>query len=107
MERMARDVPADGNPSRRTGQTFTCRVWIGDVVAELGRKGVLDLKKSIGESLELLDGEGSIINQNADCSLRLAEIELDAIFYAKEVEMDVVAKRWKALIVTDTGASSS
>jgi hypothetical protein len=53
VERVARDVPADGNPSQRTGQTFTCRVWIGDVVAELGRRGVLELKKSIGKSPDL------------------------------------------------------
>jgi hypothetical protein len=89
VERVARDVPADGNPSRRTGQTFTCRVWIGDVIAELGRAGVLELKKGIG----------------ADALA--AEIEMDAIFHAKEGEMDVVTKRKTAIIVTDTRASSS
>jgi hypothetical protein len=49
FEQAVADVPADGSPSRRTGQTFTCRVWIGDVLMELGKIGLLELKKSIGE----------------------------------------------------------
>ncbi len=40
-------------------------------------------------------------------SVRAVEIEIDTVLYAKEVEIDFVAGRRKALIVTDTGASSS
>jgi hypothetical protein len=106
VERVARDVPADGNPSRRTGQTFTCRVWIGDVIAELGRAGVLELKKSIGEYPGSHDGEKRVVKERLVADALAAEIEMDAIFHAKEGEMDVVTKRKTAIIVTDTRASS-
>jgi hypothetical protein len=52
VEQVMKEVPADGNPSRRTGQSFSCRVWVGDVIAKLAERGVLELKKSIGEFIE-------------------------------------------------------
>lgn len=52
VEQVVKDVPADGNPSRRTGQSFTCQVWVGDVIMELAKRGLLELKKSIGEFME-------------------------------------------------------
>lgn len=40
-------------------------------------------------------------------NVRAVEIEVDGVICAKELETDFVAGRRKALIVTDTGASSS
>jgi hypothetical protein len=53
VEEIVRSVPADGKPSRRTGQTFNCRVWWGDVLFKLGEEGILRLEKSIGELYHL------------------------------------------------------
>ncbi len=45
------DVPVDGNPSRLTEQSFTCRVWMGCITMELGKRGILDLRKNIREPM--------------------------------------------------------
>jgi hypothetical protein len=48
VEEIVRSVPADGKPSRRTGQSFNSRIWWGDVLFKLGEEGILRLEKSIG-----------------------------------------------------------
>ncbi|KAG6208376.1 hypothetical protein E4U35_000135 [Claviceps purpurea] len=30
-----KDVQADGSPSKRTGESFTCRIWVKDVLVAL------------------------------------------------------------------------
>ncbi|KXJ93340.1 hypothetical protein Micbo1qcDRAFT_194551 [Microdochium bolleyi] len=45
-------VPAgDGEPSRRTGETFSCRTWLMDVLVALDEKGVVRLPMPV-EALE-------------------------------------------------------
>ncbi len=42
-------VPADGRPSRRTGDASTCRVWLKDTLVALGEHGVVQLPADIGK----------------------------------------------------------
>ncbi|KAI0483492.1 hypothetical protein F4859DRAFT_400514 [Xylaria cf. heliscus] len=34
-------IAADGNPSQRTGEAFTCRIWVKDVLMALSEQGVI------------------------------------------------------------------
>lgn len=43
-----RSIPADGNPSERTGEAFTCRVWAKDVLVALYENGKIGLNTDIG-----------------------------------------------------------
>ncbi|KAG6150205.1 hypothetical protein E4U37_006352 [Claviceps purpurea] len=38
-----KDVPADGSPSKRTGESFTCRIWVKDVLVALNDCGEIIL----------------------------------------------------------------
>ncbi|KAK7935111.1 hypothetical protein PG985_000606 [Apiospora marii] len=40
-------IPADGSPSRRTGEAFTCRIWIKDVLMALHEAGQIALPVDI------------------------------------------------------------
>jgi len=44
-------VPADGLPSQRNGEAFTCRTWAKDVVVALDEHDVISLPTDIGERL--------------------------------------------------------
>jgi hypothetical protein len=40
-------VPASGNPSPNTGETFTCRVWVKDAMYALNQARMVRLPKSV------------------------------------------------------------
>jgi hypothetical protein len=42
-------IPADGHPSKRTGETFDCMVWLKDTLAALDASGIVQLPMSLGE----------------------------------------------------------
>jgi hypothetical protein len=42
-------VLADGEPSKRTGEAFTCRVWVKDALAHLAASGSAVLEGDVGE----------------------------------------------------------
>lgn len=42
-------IPADGNPSQRTGESFSCRIWAKDVLVSLHECGEIVLPKNIDE----------------------------------------------------------
>ncbi|KAG6177889.1 hypothetical protein E4U10_008375 [Claviceps purpurea] len=44
-----RGIPADGNPSMRTGESFTCRIWVKDVLVSLHERGEIVLPGTIDE----------------------------------------------------------
>jgi hypothetical protein len=44
--------PANGNPSRRTGETFTCRIWVKDTLVALHDNGVITLPADIGRFID-------------------------------------------------------
>ena len=43
-----RNVPANGTVSARTGEAFTCRIWVKDVTMALHDAKLITLTKSIG-----------------------------------------------------------
>ncbi len=45
-----KSIPADGNPSRRTGEVFTCRIWVKDVLVALDESGEIKLPVDVGKS---------------------------------------------------------
>jgi hypothetical protein len=53
MYKALQGVPADGSPSLRTGEPFTCRISLKDAVMALHKNGLLDLIADIGESTSL------------------------------------------------------
>ncbi|KAN0119225.1 hypothetical protein V8E51_001433 [Hyaloscypha variabilis] len=83
-------VPADGEPSRRTGQTFTCRIWTGDVLVALHNASLIVLTKSI-----------------VLIACREAEIEVDVTWYASQFEQQVITGQRSAAILHNTEASQS
>ncbi|KAJ2986113.1 hypothetical protein NUW58_g5186 [Xylaria curta] len=42
-----RNIPADGSPSQRTGEAFTCRIWVKDALMALCEQGVIALPADI------------------------------------------------------------
>lgn len=46
------NIPVDGNPSLRTGEAFTCRIWVKDALAVLHEHGEIKLPAHIGKSLK-------------------------------------------------------
>ncbi|KAG6185217.1 hypothetical protein E4U46_005564 [Claviceps purpurea] len=44
-----RGIPADGSPSMRTGESFTCRIWVKDVLVSLHERGEIVLPGTIDE----------------------------------------------------------
>jgi hypothetical protein len=54
IDQVLRDVPADGSPSLRTGEAFTCRIWAKDAVMALYNNRLLDLSADIGEFRHLV-----------------------------------------------------
>ncbi|KAG6114303.1 hypothetical protein E4U13_003417 [Claviceps humidiphila] len=44
-----RGIPADGSPSKRTGESFTCRIWVKDVLVSLHECGEIVLPGTIDE----------------------------------------------------------
>ncbi|OAA55873.1 hypothetical protein SPI_08080 [Niveomyces insectorum RCEF 264] len=46
-EEVIRSIPADGYPSQRTGEAFTCRIWVKDVLMALYEQGVISLPRDI------------------------------------------------------------
>ncbi|KAG6300745.1 hypothetical protein E4U45_003708 [Claviceps purpurea] len=51
-----KDVPADGSPSKRTGESFTCLIWVKDVLVALYDCGEIVLPATI-DVLEGMDME--------------------------------------------------
>ncbi|KAI1266419.1 hypothetical protein F5Y18DRAFT_358173 [Xylariaceae sp. FL1019] len=47
MIAVTRAMPADGEPSVRTGKPFNCRSWMLDVIAALNEEGVSNLPASL------------------------------------------------------------
>lgn len=43
-------VPANGQRSSRTGEAFTCRIWVKDVLVALQAHGIVVLPTDIGKS---------------------------------------------------------
>ncbi|KAG6037170.1 hypothetical protein E4U41_005304 [Claviceps citrina] len=52
-KKIMRSIPADGSPSRRTGEFFTCRIWVKDAIVALHDQGEIALPTDI-DSLETL-----------------------------------------------------
>lgn len=48
-EAILKTIPADGNPSLRTGEAFTCRIWVKDVLMALHENGDIEIPVNIGE----------------------------------------------------------
>lgn len=48
---MLKTVPANGEVSKRTGEAFTCRVWVKDAIVELRERGLIELRRDVGECL--------------------------------------------------------
>jgi len=48
-DQVLRSLPADGSPSLRTGEEFTCRIWVKDALMALSNNQSLTLKADIGE----------------------------------------------------------
>ncbi|KAJ4249765.1 hypothetical protein NW762_012107 [Fusarium torreyae] len=46
-EEIVQKVPADGSPSWRTGESFTCRIWVKDALVELHENGLTRLPVDI------------------------------------------------------------
>ncbi|KAG6113871.1 hypothetical protein E4U31_007641 [Claviceps sp. LM219 group G6] len=44
-----RGTPADGSPSKRTGEFFTCRIWVKDVLVSLHERGEIVITGTIDE----------------------------------------------------------
>lgn len=42
-------VPADGKPSKRNGEAFSCRTWAKDALAHLVARGNIVLKADVGK----------------------------------------------------------
>ncbi|KAG6113869.1 hypothetical protein E4U31_007639 [Claviceps sp. LM219 group G6] len=53
-----RDTPADGSPSIRTGESFTCRIWVKDVLVSLHERGEIVLPGTIDELEKMAVKEG-------------------------------------------------
>ena len=41
------NVPADGQPSRKSGQSFNCKNWTMDVLVEMQSQGLFHLLKGV------------------------------------------------------------
>lgn len=48
FNRIIIQIPADGLPSRRTGEAFSSRTWAKDAIVKLNEEGFIQLPKSIG-----------------------------------------------------------
>jgi hypothetical protein len=48
LDRVLRSVPADGQASQRTGESFTCRIWLKDALVALHNERVVTLRADIG-----------------------------------------------------------
>ncbi|CAG8983481.1 hypothetical protein HYALB_00000650 [Hymenoscyphus albidus] len=77
FEEIMASIPADGEPSARTGKDFNCRTWMFDVLAKLEVEGGLKL------------------------GVEIDEIEKKAIEHAHSVENDVVAGKRGPLVMND------
>ncbi|KAG6181951.1 hypothetical protein E4U10_007122, partial [Claviceps purpurea] len=51
-----KDVQADGSPSKRTGESFTCRIWVKDVLVALHDCGEIVLPAIIGRGMAVKKG---------------------------------------------------
>ncbi|PTD02376.1 hypothetical protein FCULG_00011909 [Fusarium culmorum] len=51
VEHAIKSVPANGSPSRRNGETFTCRTWVKDALVALHDNGAIVLPTDI-ETME-------------------------------------------------------
>jgi hypothetical protein len=98
IDQVARSVPADGRPSRRTGQSFNCKVWLDDVLFELHSVNVIQLTKGICKSRGIWESR----------RLQVAKILPDDIeFDAHSCATSVETGRRRPMIVTETYASMS
>jgi len=43
-------IPGNGEPSKRTGEAFTCRIWAKDTLMALQAEGIIILSYDIGAS---------------------------------------------------------
>ncbi|CAG8958081.1 hypothetical protein HYFRA_00000425 [Hymenoscyphus fraxineus] len=77
FEEIMAGIPADGEPSSRTGKDFNCRTWMFDVLAQLEVQGGLKL------------------------GVEMDDIEKKAIEHAHSVENDVVAGKRGPLVLND------
>ncbi|KAG6285905.1 hypothetical protein E4U09_006998 [Claviceps aff. purpurea] len=53
-----RGIPADGSPSKRTGEFFTCRIWVKDVLVSLHERREIVLPGTIDELEKMAVKEG-------------------------------------------------
>lgn len=58
---LIKKVPADGKPSQRTGEAFTCRIWLKDVLMLLHNEGEIVLPKDIGTAMAIIDAYNLLI----------------------------------------------
>lgn len=49
MRDVIKGIAADGNPSQRTGEAFTCRIWVKDVLMALHDYGEIVLPMDISK----------------------------------------------------------
>ncbi|EHK97843.1 hypothetical protein M7I_6340 [Glarea lozoyensis 74030] len=49
VDQVLRSVPADGSPSLRTGEAFTCRIWLKDAIMALDKNQLLKLAAHIDD----------------------------------------------------------
>ncbi|KAH7240721.1 uncharacterized protein BKA55DRAFT_575654 [Fusarium redolens] len=80
---VVQSVPADGEPSQRTGETFTCRIWVKDALVKLHDSAAIFLPNDI------------------------YTIETQAISYAEEYAADSEQGKGTAVVNDAFGASSS
>ncbi|KAF4948685.1 hypothetical protein FGADI_9460 [Fusarium gaditjirri] len=85
-------VPADGKPSRRTGNAFTCRTWAKDTLVELHDKGEISLPNDIGASARAPNGTALMLTHGTDM------IETQAIGYAERYAADSQQGKGAAVI---------
>lgn len=66
-----RNVPAKGEPSTRTSEAFTCRIWVKDAVVALHSAKIIVLTKSIGQYCEkIITNARELIYNNQQTILR-------------------------------------
>ncbi|KAI8963631.1 hypothetical protein F5Y11DRAFT_346277 [Daldinia sp. FL1419] len=56
---IAKSVPADGSPSKRTGEAFRCLTWVKDVLVSLDTNGIIKLPHDIDRFVTLAQSEAA------------------------------------------------
>jgi hypothetical protein len=63
---VATSIPADGKPSRRTGEAFDCLTWVKDTLQAANAAGIIQLPVTLGRSFSLLLRLPSVSNSLID-----------------------------------------